>query len=106
MRVRLATACGAIFVPECYMAHSHSRTATNTTLSQLAGPADGAAEEQDRHAADGGRRELQQEAIALGLATSPAIDEGLCSLLRLCRETVTLSHHNTRPLWFKANRPR
>src|SRR5215472_3620436 len=36
------------------------RAAAHTTLSQLAGPADGADENQDQHAADGSRGELQQ----------------------------------------------
>jgi len=59
--------------------------------TQSAGPANGADEEQDRHAADGSRSELQQAATAQAgyfrelLATNPDIDEGLVSLLRLCR---------------------
>jgi len=48
------------FLPESYIsAHRDSRTAPHITLSQPAGPADGADEEQDRDAADGSGRTIR-----------------------------------------------
>ncbi len=55
------------FLPECYMAlDGDSRAAAHAAVPQPAGPADGADEEQDRHAADGSKSEPQQAGTAQG----------------------------------------
>ena len=64
------------FLPECYMAPDcHPRTATHAALSQLARSPDGADENQDRHAADGSRGELQQAEAPQGRLFPGIVDE-------------------------------
>jgi len=67
--------------------------AANLRYRNLAASADGADEEQSQRAADGtgvnyNKQRLQQSWLFRELwRPNPDIDEGLCSLLRVCRET-------------------
>jgi hypothetical protein len=83
------------FLPECYMAPTAIRQRRPTLrYRNLLVPQMVQMEEQDCGAVDGSGSDLQQAAAALAgyfrelLATNPAINEGLCSPLRVCRETV------------------
>ena len=54
-RTRFAIACGVVSAGVLNGLNDDSRTAAHAALSQLAGSADCADEEQDQHVADGSR---------------------------------------------------
>ena len=66
MRARSPTACAATFCPNATWPGCDPRPAADAALSEAAGPAGDAVEEQDGRPVDGNRRYLQQEEAAQG----------------------------------------
>ncbi len=103
---RIADCLRCDFLPECYMAPMEIRQRrAHPALPEAAGPAERPVEEQDRAAADGVRRQLQQGEAASGRIfppgsgdPNPEIGPSLWPLLKLTREMIERTQKTERAL--------